>query len=83
MEENFDGLRVRNFSEGTFDEFLKVFNVSWFSFFEELKIVLVVLEKEFDTELNISFGTFHDIEDISEGKLRLDHPELGDVSAGM
>ena len=32
---------------------------------------------------NIGFSALHDIVDISKSKFGFDHPELGDVSAGV
>lgn len=80
---NADGFSVRCLCEGLTDNVLEIFKMPWLPFFQEIKVVFVVLKNKFDTELHISLSTFHDIKDISKSKFRLDHPKFSNVSACM
>lgn len=53
------------------------------AFVEELEVLLVALEDGIDAELRISLCTFHNVEQVCEGQLRLDHPKLCDVPGGV
>ena len=50
---------------------------------EELQVVLAVLQRIVDAELDELLGQIHIVGDVIEGHLGLNHPELGQVARGV
>lgn len=58
---------VGGFGEWSTHYFFEIFDVARFTLLYELEITHVVLQNVVYAELDVSFGTFHCVENICEG----------------
>lgn len=78
-----NSLSVWCFRKWSLNQTLQIVNVSWFLLLDKCKIFFVILQNEFNAILNVSFGAFHSVVNISEGKLWLNHPKFSHMATCM
>ena len=82
--QDLDGLSLREPDEGILDQRLQVVNQALLDMLvQQLQIGMVVFEHVADAELEVLLAAVHDVEQVREGQLGLDHPELGQVAGSV